>query len=165
MGEAGLTAGGFYSHFASKEALFAETLVESIRQSRVLTGLQDEDLSGAERIRSIVAKYLNSSHRRAIEQGCAMPPLLSELPRAGESARQAFEDVLGEMVSALAPHLPGHDDGAASDQALALIAVMVGGMTLARAVADDALSDRILAACRQLVESAVGPEPAAKPQM
>jgi TetR/AcrR family transcriptional repressor of nem operon len=156
MGEAGLTAGGFYAHFASKEALFTEMLIGALRQGRVITGKEDEDLSGAERIRAIVARYLSPSHRRSIDHGCLMPPLLPELPRAGERAQQAFEEVLGEFASALAPHLPGDDDSPRSDQALALVAVLVGGMTLARAVADEALAGRILTACRHLVDTALG---------
>src|SRR4051794_7882832 len=70
MGEAGLTAGGFYAHFASKEALFTEMLIEALRPARVLSGKADEDVSGAERIQAIVARYLSPAHRRSIDRGC-----------------------------------------------------------------------------------------------
>src|SRR3954451_11867857 len=68
MGEAGLTAGGFYAHFASKEALFTEMLVGAMRQARVLSGKEDEDASGVVRIRAIVARYLSPAHRRSIDR-------------------------------------------------------------------------------------------------
>ncbi|MDR3635453.1 MAG: TetR/AcrR family transcriptional regulator [Isosphaeraceae bacterium] len=156
MGEAGLTAGGFYTHFTSKEALFAEMLTEALRQGRVIFGKEDEGLTGSERIRAIVGKYLSPAHRRMIDRGCPMPPLLPELPRAGEPARRAFEEALGAIVAALEPHLEEDGGATRSDRALALVALLVGGMTLSRAVADDALANRILAACRDQIDASLG---------
>jgi len=156
MGEAGLTAGGFYAHFASKDALFAEMLVESLRQSRLASAAEkDEALSGPARIRALADYYLTPAHRHSIDRGCLMPPLLADLPRAGEPARRAFEEVLGEITATLAPHLRDESDQPSTDRALALLSVLIGGMTLARAVADDTVADRILAACRRLIEAAL----------
>lgn len=159
MREVGLTAGGFYAHFPSKEALFCEALIHTLRQARVLSGKEDESSTGAERIRAIVKKYLSPGHRRLIDQGCMMPPLLAELPRAGVAAQQAFETLLQDLVQNLAPHLPGEEGNPPADQALALVALLIGGMTLARAVADEPLADRILAACRQLLDPHLEPPP------
>jgi len=164
MGEAGLTAGGFYAHFTSKEALFSETLTSALRQARLVFGEGLQHLSGDDRIRAIAGKYLSTAHRRMIDQGCPMPPLLAELPRAGEPARRAFEEALGEMIAALEPHLEGDDENAAPDQALALLATLVGGMTLARAVADEALADRVLAACRNQIDVSLERKRTAKPK-
>ena len=97
MSEAGLTAGGFYAHFESKDDLFAAALVDTLRQARIVYGKDDEQLEGDERIASIAAKYLSPAHRKQVERGCAMPPLLADLPRQSPATRQAFEE--GETES------------------------------------------------------------------
>jgi TetR/AcrR family transcriptional repressor of nem operon len=153
MAEAGLTAGGFYAHFKSKEALFTEALVDALRNARLIRGLEDESIVGPERIRKIVAKYLSPAHRRFVTRGCPMPPLLGELARQNESVRRDFEAVLLDVVGALAPHFAGPDSPASEDRGLALLSMLIGGLSLSRAVADDALGERILAACRAFLES------------
>lgn len=157
MAEAGLTAGGFYAHFKSKNELLAAALTRALRDARLLRGLDDQSLAGAERVRSIVAKYLSPAHRRAMDRGCPMPPLLSELARQEAPARQAFEDALEELVASLAANLHDSESSPANEQALAMLSAMIGGMTLARAVADDTLADRILTAARKLIELQLPP--------
>lgn len=163
MAEAGLTPGGFYAHFASKEALFAEALASALRQARLLRGegLEGEP-SGPDAVRAVAAKYLSPAHRRAVEAGCPMPPLLSELARAGEPARRAFQAELEDLAAALETLLSEGGDGAATppDRPLALLALLVGGLTLSRAVADEAVADRVLDACRALVDSGLPAPPA-----
>ncbi len=154
MAEAGLTAGGFYAHFPSKEALFAETLAHAMRQTRTLQGPAADQPGGPDWARSAIETYLCMSHRRRTEDGCPLPALLAEVGRADESARVAFEGVLGDVAGKLAAHLP--PGRGADDRALALIGLLVGGMTLARAVADDALAERILAACRTFADVGLG---------
>lgn len=153
MAEAGLTAGGFYSHFKSKNELLAAALTQALSDARVLRGLDDPSPAGAERVRAIVAKYLSPAHRRAMDRGCPMPPLLAELARQAAPARRVFEDALAELVASLAANLHETKSSPADDQALAMLSAMIGGMTLARAVADEALADRILSATRRMIES------------
>lgn len=153
MAEAGLTAGGFYSHFDSKDALFAEAFAETLRQARTIRGKEDEHLAGPDRIRAIAGKYLSPAHCRMADQGCPMPPLLAELSRQDESARRAFQECLAEIVDSLEPHLAADESARRADQGFAVLATMIGGITLARAVADESLSDRILAACREQIET------------
>jgi TetR/AcrR family transcriptional repressor of nem operon len=153
MAEAGLTAGGFYAHFKSKNELLAAALVQALRDARLLRGLDDASASGSERVSRIVAKYLSPAHRKALERGCPMPPLLAELARQDVPARQAFEIALEELVKGLAGNLRQSKTHPADEQALAMLSAMIGGMTLARAVADEALADRILLATRRMIES------------
>ena len=75
-----------------------------------------------------------------------MPSLAPEVSRAGKAPRQAFERLVGDLIAKIAAHLPPDD---AEDRAIAIAALCVGGMTLARAVHDPGFSDRILAACRE----------------
>jgi len=89
MQEAGLTAGGFYAHFPSKEALFAETLADALRQSRLFGGADFDHLAGPDWVRAVAAFYLSPAHRRLVGQGCPLPPLLAEVARASPEARQA----------------------------------------------------------------------------
>jgi TetR/AcrR family transcriptional regulator, transcriptional repressor for nem operon len=154
MHEAGLTAGGFYAHFASKEALFAQTLPHALRQTRLLNGPDLDHLSGADWLRAVAAIYLSPTHRHMVEQGCPLPPLLPEVARASGEAKQAFEESLLEVAAKVAARLPQNEGGA-----LAVLALLVGGMTLARAVADESLSDRILSACRDLAQTAAEAPP------
>jgi TetR/AcrR family transcriptional repressor of nem operon len=157
MAEAGLTAGGFYAHFKSKEALFAEAFVDALKNARLIRGLESEGVEGAERIRRIVAKYLSPAHRRFVTKGCPMPPLLGELARQGETVRRDFEGVLEEVVAALVPHVPGDAAPDREDRVIALLATLIGGLSLSRAVADEATGDRILAACRTFLEASLAP--------
>jgi len=159
MEAAGLTAGGFYAHFKSKEELFACMFLHTLRQGKVLPGKADEELTGAERIRSIAGKYLSPQHRQMIDPGCPLPPLLADLPRQGVELRREFQDLAGEVTRSLAEHLPQGDTKTGQDRAFALIALMAGGVALSRAVADETLANRILAACRELVDVALEEEP------
>lgn len=158
MEEAGLTAGGFYAHFKSKEELFACAFLQMLRQGQVLYGKQDEQLSGPERILSIVSKYLSPQHRQMIDQGCPLPPLLADLPRRGGELRREFQELAGNLSQALAEHLPEGNNRAGQDRAFAIVALLAGGMALSRAVADEAVANRILAACRELVDVALADE-------
>ena len=145
MEEAGLTAGGFYAHFPSKDALLAEALehLAAKGSSTLERGL--DDASDREWVRGIVDRYLNDSHRRRPETGCPIPSLAPEVGRAGKAPRQAFERLVGSLIAKIAAHLPPED---AEERAIAITALCVGGMALARAVHDPGYSDRILAACR-----------------
>lgn len=166
MTEAGLTAGGFYAHFPSKVELFAEAMVDALKAGRVIRGA-DESAEGAERVRSIARKYLSRAHCAMIEEGCMMPPLLSELFRQSESTRRAVQNVLLEVAATLEPHLTSAGTSEDPDRAFAVLALMVGGMTLARAAADDDVANRILAACRGMLDATLGdalPGPGPKPR-
>ena len=89
--------------------------------------------------------YLAASHRGHPESGCPLPSLAAEVSRAGKKPRQAFERLVRGLISKIDALLPPDH---AEDRAIALAALCVGGMTLARAVDDPVFSDRILAACR-----------------
>jgi len=167
MNEAGLTPGGFYAHFDSKEELFAQAFLKMLRQGRTLHGDAVEPLAGPARIQAIASRYLSAGHRKLIDTGCPLPPLLADLPRQSSEMRQAFQEVLREIAGEMASHVPAKSASpdADGDTSLALLAVMVGGMSLARGVADEALGDRILLACRKLIDAAVQSPTNSKPSI
>jgi len=148
MEDAGLTAGGFYAHFSSKESLFAEAFAFAVEDAARLNLADLENRSGREWITGFVDRYLSPDHRRMVMEGCPIPALAPEISRVGEGPRRAFEDALRDRIGRLAKHLADNPKLSQEDQALAIVALCVGGITLARAVSDDALADQILQACR-----------------
>ncbi len=163
MGEAGLTHGGFYAHFAGKEALIAAALETALADDRRrwLAGL--EGLAPKDAYRMIIGRYLSPAHRDAPGAGCAMAALASELARRPGSPRLAFEGALLATLAALERHMP---EGATLDRrerAIATTAYCLGGLLLSRMVADPALSDAILLACRRAARAAAPLESAGLP--
>jgi TetR/AcrR family transcriptional repressor of nem operon len=144
MREAALTAGGFYKHFSSKDDLFART-VERLLRDQVEHWLGG-DAEGAAWVDGFLDRYLSTQHRDVAEHGCAMPSLAPEIARAGAPARRALERHVRTFLDHLTAQLRGTRR---ADRAIAMLALSVGGVVLARAVADRAFSDLILSACRR----------------
>lgn len=153
MEEAGLTAGAFYAHFDSKQALLAEALNHAALEVRSLREPVLDGLSGDDWLDSFLSRYLSLSHCRQIEDGCPMPALVSEVSRADESVKQSFETIVRQLMGKLASH--ARDDGcavnsaSAKERALAALSMCVGGLGLARSVRDESLADQILESCRK----------------
>lgn len=151
MREAGMTKGGFYAHFDSKEDLLAQTLTKALEESfRALTrGFEGK--SDGEWIEALLQRYLSRAHYQRVLEGCPLPTLLSEVGRAGPAARKAFQEYLERMTARLGQRLPGASGEQREEFALALLAMLVGGMTIARSVEDEELADRVLSACRNFL--------------
>ncbi|MGA9521776.1 MAG: TetR/AcrR family transcriptional regulator [Myxococcaceae bacterium] len=146
MKNAGLTVGGFYAHFDSKESLVATALRRAFRETwDVLLRAENGE---PDVIRRVLKRYLSRGHRDHPELGCVLPAVVGEATHAGEPIRDAVVDVLETWSNDLEAHLQG-DKGTRRQRALALIALMYGGLSLARAVRGTKLSDEILEACRQ----------------
>ena len=146
MKAAGLTVGGFYAHFDSKQALLIESLQAMLRQrwARWLEGL--EDLRGNEFLEHLIRRYLSRIHRDTLDDGCPLPATLSELTRADPEVRKAFAEELETLVAEISSRLPRKTGRA---QALAAISQAFGGLMLARATLGTELSDEFLDAGRK----------------
>ncbi|AGZ34257.1 TetR/AcrR family transcriptional regulator [Pseudomonas sp. SWI6] len=145
MGAAGLTVGGFYAHFDSKDELMLEAFRQLLNERRALLAQVDPSLDGAGRRALAAAFYLSRKHRDAEVQACPLPNSLGEMQRLPE----AFRDVLAEHIELMTAQMV--DSPEDIDKALADLALMVGGLALARALGTDALSDRILRAAKSAV--------------
>lgn len=142
MARAGLTHGGFYAHFASKEALVTEAIGTMFADARART--EKIDASGDPRavLRAYVDFYLSSAHRDSRDRGCPLPTLSGDFARSQPATRDRFGAGVEGIASRLAAPLVqlGH----AEAEAHALLAQLVGGVALSRAVGDPALSDAML---------------------
>ncbi len=152
MREVGLTHGGFYAHFESREALIAEAGARAGQHSlqRMLRGMQHA-APGTSPLRAMAETYLSDAHRRAPERGCLLAAVGSELSR-GEPALRAVAAAqiagLGEQIRCL---LPQPDAPEAQAEALAILSTMVGALTLARLSDDEVQAAAILrAACDRI---------------
>ncbi len=150
MRASGLTHGGFYSHFESRDALLAEALANAAETSRsgYFAGLRDK--RGLAWISSALRRYLSRGHRDHSTYGCPYPSLAVDASREGPELRAIFERELMESIAGFASHLEEAEVADAEDISLGLLALCSGGIALARAVEDPTLSDRILTACRNL---------------
>ncbi|MEL3889728.1 TetR/AcrR family transcriptional regulator [Ferrovibrio sp. MS7] len=147
MREAGLTHGGFYAHFASKDALIAEAIAwmfASARAKREARAALDPD---SDTLDAWIESYVSRRHRDDPGSGCPLTALISHMPHASPEARAAFDAGLANMAGRVAGKLKG-SEAKRRQQALALIAQMAGAVALSRAVSDPALSDSILDSAR-----------------
>jgi len=140
MKQAGLTHGGFYGHFTSKDDLAAEITGRVLGRPGWL-----ERLTGTPKpsFAEVVRAYLSPRHREDAGHGCLLAALGSEVARQPRSVRRAFTDGFRLRVKGLQDLLPGRS-AARRQQALAAMAGLVGALVLARAVDDPQLSDDIL---------------------
>jgi TetR/AcrR family transcriptional repressor of nem operon len=150
MKAVGLTAGGFYAHFDSKQALLAEALAQAFAELRETLFAGLEEVSGPPLLRAVMARYLSRSHRDDQARGCPLPVLAAEIAREGPAPRKALAAHLETLARELAPRTPAAPGLSSEDRVLATVALAAGALMLARAVPDSELSDRILAAARRL---------------
>jgi TetR/AcrR family transcriptional repressor of nem operon len=155
MAEVGLTHGGFYAHFPSKEALLGAAVEEAFRQGRKRFALTTGDSEGQAALNAYVDMYVSTSHRDSRERGCPITALAGDMPRQAGPARGAFDAGVRSLVAGLAGKLPIEDPAARSAQAGSLMAEMAGAVSLARAVADPALSDSLLEQSRMAIKARI----------
>ncbi len=153
MKGAGLTVGGFYSHFDSKEHLFAETIRTAGGTMWMRLLRRAKGVTRRERGVSVLRRYLSRNHRDRPEEGCILPNTAPEVGREGEPYRGALSQGLGGFVASFAGMLG--DRAEDREQAVALIALMYGALSLSRAVAGTPLSNEFLKAAQAFGEQAL----------
>ena len=151
MKEAGLTHGGFYAHFDSREALVIEAFAHAMDRSTERWRALAEATPPEKRLATIVNSYLTPLHRDDPGHGCAVPTLGAEIARESPKTRKAFAAKLEQMIDMLAEQIPDLPRKAARKQAMTTIATMMGTMVLARIAGSGEFSDEILDAGRDAV--------------
>jgi TetR/AcrR family transcriptional repressor of nem operon len=156
MDAAGLTRGGFYKHFATKEELYSEALLqftcldppEEWQRQHVDLGAQ-----GATLARMFVDAYLSREHLKDRDGSCPTLGLPSDVSRSGDAVKRAYRQVLDKMVAVFAAGLP---KPGARERARVLVSLCVGGMVVARAVDDPAMAEAFRSAARNHVLTSSG---------
>jgi TetR/AcrR family transcriptional regulator, transcriptional repressor for nem operon len=162
MKDAGLTHGGFYAHFDSREALVIEAFADAMDRSTERWRKLAEQTPPDRRLATIVESYLTPAHRDDPGHGCAVPTLGAEIARESPKTRKAFAAKLEQMIDMLAEQIPALPRKAARKQAMASIATMMGTLVLARIAGNSEFSDEILGAGRDAVLDRAAMKPAAK---
>ncbi len=144
MQAAGLTRGGFYGHFESKDDLAAQAARRALENNRE-QWRQQTDRSVA----AWVKAYLSDAHRDHPGAGCALVALAGDAARGGPAVREVFTEGVESLVAAVQGQLPGASDPERREQALAMLSTMVGALLLSRAVGDAGLSRELRHAARK----------------
>ena len=160
MKDAGLTHGGFYAHFDSREALLIEAFSFAMDRATERWRRVAEEVSPEKRLATIVETYLTATHRDDPGHGCAVPSLGAEIARESPKTRRAFALKLEQMVDMMADQILDVPRKTARKQAMATLATMMGTIVMSRIAGNGELSEEILSSGR---EAALGRAAAAKP--
>ncbi len=148
MKAAGLTHGGFYKHFDSREALILEAFEAALSDSGKNSAAAARQMTGSPSLASYVRGYLSRAHRDGAGTGCAMAALAGDMSRAPKKQRALFTRAIRGMAKRMGAFV-APDSANAQRQGLFAASAMIGALVLARAVDDETLSDEILMAARQ----------------
>ncbi|MDC8014272.1 TetR/AcrR family transcriptional regulator [Tahibacter soli] len=156
MADVGLTHGGFYAHFASKDDLVAAAVGQMFDESRARLAAETRDRPAADGLRAYIDFYLSPAHRDARRAGCPIAALASDLPRMAAKQRRHFSAGSERLVEALAALL--RDVGRAEPvaDARSTFAELLGALSIARIESDAGRSDEILASSRAAIKRRLG---------
>lgn len=158
MNAAGLTHGGFYTHFESKDKLAAEACAQSLARSlekwTALAGRKNP-------LKAIVEHYLSERHRDNPGEGCLIAALLTEASRSKPEVRQAITDGIKSLLGVLESKVSGRDKKARRANAVNLFTSLIGALAVARAVDDPVLSTEILSAASKALGTKYLPDDSA----
>lgn len=155
MKEAGLTHGGFYAHFKSRDALLAAAVEHAGNESaKILSRRMAARIErGARPVRALVDAYLADSHVRATESGCPVAALCAEMPRQADDVRDVSRERIAALIEMARQVLPADSP---KHHAFALASSLVGAVQLARALGDD--SKEMLQATRDTLIEQYDPQ-------
>src|SRR5580765_8582115 len=143
MKRAGLTHGGFYGHFSSKDDLIAQASARELTRSRAHWNEVGVRASG-DRLSAVASVYLTGPHRDNPGAGCLLAALGPDVSRQGPAVRRTVTDYVRSICDLIVTLVPGKSTAARRQKAISTYATLVGTMVLARAVDDRVLSQEIL---------------------
>ena len=154
--EAGVTSGAFYVHFPSKSAAFEEAAAAGLDQ--LLAGIDElKSKRGAAWIESFVDYYLGFKRTCDLDDACGLQALTPEVIRSDVAVRSRYQQTLTRIVESVAQGLPSRTGlPPTNERAWALLALLSGGVTLARSVADQALSEEVAIALKKVALAVAG---------
>ncbi len=143
MKEAGLTHGGFYAHFDSREGMLAEAADRAGADTVAFLTRVAAEVPPKKALEAMISAYLSKGHVEGRESGCAVAALGSEMPRQAPKVRRAATRRIKEMIDLVARQSPDWGQPGGHERALVTVATAVGALVLARAVDDPKLSDAL----------------------
>jgi TetR/AcrR family transcriptional regulator, transcriptional repressor for nem operon len=143
MKQAGLTHGGFYAHFDSREAMLAEAADHAGAETVATLERVAAAAPPEQSLEAMLRTYLSKAHVEGIESGCAVAALGSEMPRQSAQVRRVATRRIKEMIDLVTRQLPEWGKPGAHERALVTLATAVGALVLARAVDDPKLSEAL----------------------
>ncbi|EJL25271.1 transcriptional regulator [Caulobacter sp. AP07] len=158
MAEAGLTHGGFYAHFKSKDDFVAAAVGQMFVEGRARLDRAVEGRTPAEGLAAYLDFYLSAAHRDTRTAGCPLPFLSADAPRLATPSRERFAQGVADLTGRLAQVLAELGRADAEEAAGSMLSEMVGAVALARAEPDPARSDAILARTRTSLQRRLGLE-------
>jgi TetR/AcrR family transcriptional regulator, transcriptional repressor for nem operon len=158
MAEAGLTHGGFYAHFKSKDDLVAAAIGQMFDEARARREQEMGDRGPAEALSAYIDFYLSKKHRDARDRGCPTATLCSDLPRLTDEAREVFAAGTQRITRVLQEKLSELGREHAEAEARSMMAELIGALTLARIEPSVTRSNAILADSRQALKQRLGLE-------
>jgi TetR/AcrR family transcriptional repressor of nem operon len=153
MSKAGLTHGGFYAHFKSKDDLVAQAITQMFDESVQRFALNADDPDPAVALSNYIDMYVSARHRDARERGCPLPSLSGVLARMPALARTRFSVGVERLTRNIAKRLAELGKPHPEQLAASMLAEMVGAVALARAIADPAASERMLKTSREALKA------------
>jgi len=157
MAKAGLTHGGFYAHFDSKDDLIVAAIGQMFEDGRARMQMETQEREPIVALNSYIDFYLSARHRDG-SIGCPIPTLAADLPRLSRTARVRFSAGVSRLRELLAQRLESAGHANAAESASSMLAELVGALSLARAEADPELSDAILSNSRRALKARFGLE-------
>ena len=150
MKSAGLTHGGFYAHFASRDAMLAEAVERAGKEAAAAVAgkIEARRAEGASPLRALVESYLSNSHLRATETGCPVAALGSEMRRQSPEVRSASATGVRALMARVQEALPA---GSSAEQSMAITSTLVGALQLARTFGENAQGKAVLVAAREVL--------------
>ena len=143
MNEAGLTHGGFYRHFDSREQLIAEAAQRALTQGSAWT-IAAGQVGGQPGFAALIDGYLSTRHRDHPEAGCGVAGVAADAARAGGPAQASYSRQVKECLAVIADLTGNPDHQAGLREAVLTLSVLVGAISIARAVDDPDLSEQIM---------------------
>jgi TetR/AcrR family transcriptional repressor of nem operon len=148
MKAAGLTHGGFYAHFASRDALIVEAIEQAGREGMqtLMAATERREARGTSPFKALVSAYLSDTHLGSVETGCPIAALVGEMPRQSEAVQAAARRRVLAFIEMVRTRLPAH---CAADEAETIASTLIGTLQIARALGDTAQGRAFLSGRRR----------------
>ena len=156
MKRAGLTRGGFYFHFADKDALLAEAIRDAAHSNATTHLGWTEGAPGGRKLRAFIERYLSEEHRDSPESGCVVAALGGEIGRANARHRKAFTEGIDVALDRITTFVSAASPAERRAKAELLMSSMAGVLMASRAISDRTRSDALLAAARDFYSKSFG---------